>query len=186
MSDPFEPDLVLYEKVISGDHEAASTFCKRYIQKVFGLCFSILRDQSKAEETTQEAFLSFFKAIRRKKIREPAKVKAYLYQIARNLCIERYRQNGRYQKTFTEFDPEETRLMVKRNSQSSNTPENQVILEQQKLLLREKFAHLNENQREAIYLVRYENYTYKEASDIIGCKINTVKTRVNRGMLKLV
>ncbi len=185
MPDSDNPDVTLYEKVLAGDREAAYLFCRTYINKVFGLCFSKLGDRSKAEEITQEAFLKFFKAIHRNAINDSAKTKGYLFQIARNLCTDYFRQTGSKRVILTDLDNEEKQSGEAYDNRSHDTPEDLVILEQRKSIFYEKFEQLREDHRDAIYLIHIEKFTYKEAAYILNCPVNTVKTRVNRAMLKL-
>jgi len=185
MPDTVNPDVMLYEKVLAGDREAAHLFCRTYINKVFGLCLSKLGDWSKAQEITQEGFLKFFKAIRRSAINEPAKAKGYLFQIARNLCIDYLRQNGGRRKIFTNLDNEEKQPGEAYDNRSHDTPEDLVILEQRKSIFYEKLNQLSQDHRDAVYLIHIEKFKYKEAAYILDCSVNTVKTRVNRAMLKL-
>jgi len=185
MSDSVNPDVKLYEKVLAGDRRAAHLFCKTSINKVFGLCFFKLRDQSKAEEITQEAFLKFFKAMRHNEISNPAKAKGYLFQIARNLCIDYFRQIGGHQEILADLENEEKQPGGVDEKQSHGTPEDLMILEQRKSIFYEKLSLLSQEHREAIYLKHILKFSYQEIADNLDCSVNAIKSRVNRAMLKL-
>jgi RNA polymerase sigma-70 factor, ECF subfamily len=47
------------------------------------------------------------------------------------------------------------------------------------------FSSLPENQREALVLIGAEGFSYEEAAQICGCALGTVKSRVNRGRVRL-
>jgi len=56
-------------------------------------CYALTRNRAMAEDITQEAFLRFWQS---RGYREQGKAMAYLYTIARNLCMDEFRrQRGR-------------------------------------------------------------------------------------------
>ncbi len=61
---------------------------KQY-DKLLSYCYMRVRNQSLAEDIAQEAFVKFFESTG---YRNQGKELAYLYTIARNLCIDYYRK----------------------------------------------------------------------------------------------
>lgn len=57
--------------------------------KIYRYCYFRLKNQHIAEDITQETFLRFFESSSYKDMGRPL---AYLYTIARNLCIEEFRR----------------------------------------------------------------------------------------------
>ena len=57
--------------------------------KLLRYCYMKLRDRTLAEDITQEAFIRFFES---KDYHSIGKEMAYLYTIARNLCIDSFRK----------------------------------------------------------------------------------------------
>ena len=57
--------------------------------KIYRFCYFKLQNQHVAEDITQETFLRFFESDRYQDTGRPL---AYLYTIARNLCIDEYRR----------------------------------------------------------------------------------------------
>lgn len=57
--------------------------------KIYRYCYFKLKNQHLAEDITQETFLRFFQS---KSYRETGRPLAYLYTIAKNLCIEEFRR----------------------------------------------------------------------------------------------
>ena len=57
--------------------------------KIYRYCFFRLRDPDLAEDLTQETFLRFYRQI---SYEEEGKALAYLYTIARNLCLDAVRR----------------------------------------------------------------------------------------------
>lgn len=57
--------------------------------KIYRYCYFRLRNQTLAEDMTQETFLRFFEKYRHATMEQPLRC---LYTIARNLCIDEYRR----------------------------------------------------------------------------------------------
>jgi len=51
---------------------------------------------------------------------------------------------------------------------------------------RTAFAQLTDQQREALILVGASGFSYEEAAEMCGCAVGTIKSRTNRGRLRLV
>ena len=66
----------------------------RYIEKIYRFVFVKVNSQEIAEDLTSDTFLRFWQTIKnnRTDIDNP---QAFLYQIARNLVVDHYRQKGR-------------------------------------------------------------------------------------------
>ncbi len=72
----------------------------KYIAKIYRFIFLKVNSQPDAEDLTSETFLRGWKAFQnQKEIENP---QAFLYQIARNLVIDYYRQKGKVQFVSTE------------------------------------------------------------------------------------
>ena len=69
--------------------------------KIYRYCFFRLRDPDLAEDLTQETFLRFY---RQASYQEQGKALAYLYTIARNLCLDAVRR-ARPAAPLRETDP---------------------------------------------------------------------------------
>ncbi len=77
-----------------------SAIYDKYINKIYRFVFIKVNSQEIAEDLTSETFLRGWEAYKkasnphRQKIDNPS---AFLYQIARNLVIDQYREKGRFQ-----------------------------------------------------------------------------------------
>lgn len=60
----------------------------------------------------------------------------------------------------------------------ANSPEVEFIERESRLALQSLLAALSVGQRAVIELTYYHDYAYKEIAKIIGCPVNTVKTRM--------
>ena len=81
----------------------------QYIGKIFRFVFLKVNSQETAEDLTSKVFLKGWEAFKGAESKEGKKIdnpQAFLYQIARNLIIDYYREKGRAQIVSTEFAPQ--------------------------------------------------------------------------------
>src|SRR5205085_2080095 len=87
-SDRPDADLVLLAK--GGDTRAFDELVRRYQDKVFRLCFKILRHEDDASEAVQDAFLSAFRGLAN--FKAESTFSTWLYRIATNAALMKYRR----------------------------------------------------------------------------------------------
>jgi RNA polymerase sigma-70 factor (ECF subfamily) len=134
---------------------------KRFITAKFG-------NESDAEELTQEAFQKFMTVESPEKLENP---KAYLYQTAHNLALNRIRKQGRQNKY--ELD-----LKVQMNANEALTPPSPeaIISGRQDLeLVLATLQQLPEKVRRAFLLSRAEGLSYREISELMGISVSSVE-----------
>jgi RNA polymerase sigma factor (sigma-70 family) len=64
-------------------------------------------------------------------------------------------------------------------------PQEQMEKEAEKALIQKALDMLSDDKREALLLSRYKDLKYEDISDIVGCKVGTVKARVHRAIKDL-
>ena len=107
-------------------------------EKIYRYCYFKLGQRSIAEDITQETFLRFLES---DTYQNKGKSLHYLYTIARNLCIDEYRKQGRENSVGDE------------NTVDMNQSEEQIITT---VVLQEALEKLSEQDRELV-LLRYVN-----------------------------
>ena len=93
-------------------------------------------------------------------------IKAWTFTILRNIRINSYRK-----RRFEELD-EATMATMSAKANQEDTLELKEVLR--------ALESLPQAQREVISLVRASGLSYEEAAEIMGCKLGTIKSRVNR------
>jgi DNA-directed RNA polymerase specialized sigma24 family protein len=89
-SDAFESESVsdhtLVAAVRRGDDRAFEALYQRYHRRIQAYVFGMVKDHQRAEDVTQEVFVS---ALRRMRATErPIAFKPWIYEIAKNACID--------------------------------------------------------------------------------------------------
>jgi RNA polymerase sigma-70 factor (ECF subfamily) len=84
-------DAQLVERARSGDHEAFRVLVERYQGRVHRLAFRILRDDERARDASQEAFLKAYRGLARFEGR--SSFYTWLYRLVFNLCLDLRRRD---------------------------------------------------------------------------------------------
>lgn len=179
-----ESNIDLFRRVISRDRDAFGEFVEKYQQRVFNYCYLFLKNREKAEDVTQQSFVNLYEAL--DKIEAPEALVPYLFKIARNLCIDQIRRDGREIVVSPVTDENHDELTIEDYLEPNQaTPERILTDEEKKKLVNNAMNELHLNQREVIYLVHFEELTYEQVSEILECPIGTVRSRLHRGLKKL-
>jgi RNA polymerase sigma-70 factor (ECF subfamily) len=161
--------MLLYQK---GDERAFEVLYWRHQRGIFNfICHFIGGSGNQAEELLQDVFLKVVKASKRY---EPsAKFTTWLYQIARNSCIDHFRKM-KHRKTTSlaqPIDSEEEMVLESTIAGTNTSPEKAAQISELALVLKEAIAALPEDQRE-VFLMREDlNLSFAEISELIGCPV---------------
>src|SRR6478672_6362626 len=88
--DPRNTDAELVSGSIAGDKAAFAQIYDRYADRLHDFCVGMLRDRDGAADCVQDTFC--IAATRLPQLREPDKLRPWLYSIARNEALRRLRQ----------------------------------------------------------------------------------------------
>lgn len=183
--------LELFRKVKSGDLPAIKAFVEKYKKRVFSYCYVIIEDRFEAEHQAMITLETVISNVHN--IREEKKFLSYMLTIARNICLDEVKRRDREKPVSPIPDKDDTQKTLddyaeRSTDQTHNSPLTILIDEETeertKILVNMKMQELPSAQREAIYLVHYMGFTYKEAAGIARCSEETMKPRVHRGMKK--
>lgn len=132
---------------------------------------SLCGNVDRADDLVQEALLRALANIH--SFQPGTNMSAWLFTILRNHFRSEYRKrrrevedsDGHYAESLTSHPEQHGHLELTE--------------------FRKALAKLPEEQREALILVGASGFSYEEASEICGCAIGTVKSRVNRARTRL-
>ena len=86
-------DATLVAAARRGDQAAWGTIYDRYADRLHDHCWSILRDEHEAADALHDAFVNAARAL--PQLRDPSRLRPWLYAIARNEAFRRHRQRSR-------------------------------------------------------------------------------------------
>jgi RNA polymerase sigma-70 factor (ECF subfamily) len=173
--------------LVAGDTSALEVLYDRYAPSVLGFMLRIIRDRQTGEDLLQEVF---FRVWSRAASFDPRRggFPAWLFSIARNLCISRLRQ----QQTRPQIDEGgstdedgEVQDPFEHITDTSPSPLDTIWTKERSRLVREALATLPEEQRLVIELSYFEGLTRREIAARLGWAEGTVHTRARLGLQKL-
>lgn len=97
-------DMVLAQQVLSGDQDAFAVLVRRYSTPLFNFICRFLGDYDQACDVLQQVFLRFYTSLPTLGTSEP--FKPWLFQVARNCCVDELRRRKRYAIHFSQLETE--------------------------------------------------------------------------------
>jgi len=170
-----------------GDQGAFETLYRRYEKPIFSFIYRMVLSSADAEDLCQE---TFFKVIRaKKKYRKTAKFKTWLFQIALNLCRDRIRRmkfRSHLSLNSPAFSQDSNEIRTQQSiCDSSSDPTKRAQTDEMKILVRQAFTKLPQQQRTVVILRQYHDLKFSEIAEIMNCPLGTVKSLNQRGREKL-
>jgi len=178
-SGPSDEDLI--ERFQRGDLYAFDLIVKRYKDQLLNFVFRFVGNQEEAEDIVQETFLRVYR--KRHAYKRVAKFSTWIYTISGNLARTELRRRKR-RKLFsvTDMGFEDKDFEI---SDEAFNPEDRAHGILQEEIIQREIEALSPKFREVILLRDVQELSYDEISKIVNVPIGTVKSRVNRGRLKL-
>ena len=172
VSDP-EEDAVLLARVRGGDETAFGTLVTNHYDNVYGLACRMLRDQSEAEDISQDVFL---KVWNKPEAWNPdgARFSTWLYRVTANACIDRMRKKVPHP---TDYIPD--------TADPAAGPDTRLFEDQVSVKVDAAIANLPERQRLALIATYYQGLTNKEAAIVLGVTVDALESLLARARRKL-
>jgi RNA polymerase sigma-70 factor (ECF subfamily) len=174
-----DPDVVLMLRVKDGDRAAFDALIEKYGRPLLNVIARTIGRDADAEDLAQDVFVRVYRAA--PGYQPTAKFSTWLYTIARRVCLNHVRaQSLRRWLSFSggEDDPDE----APNDPPDPRTPNPAQDLERRELqrIVAQAVAALPERLRFAVVLRRYEELSYEEIADVLGCSVTAAKLRVHR------
>jgi RNA polymerase sigma-70 factor, ECF subfamily len=158
-----------------GDEAALAQLYDALSPAVYGLARRVVRDPARAEEVTQDVFLSVWRFATRF---DPAKgsARTWVLTLTHRRAVDVVRADAaasRREQQVAAYD----------------TPFDTVLEEAATRIQGEQVRNcldtLTDLQRESVLLAYYGGYTYREVSMLLDARLPTVKTRMRDGLIRL-
>jgi RNA polymerase sigma factor (sigma-70 family) len=163
-----------------GDDRAFEELYARYSQRIRGFAGRYTHDHDRAEDITQEAFISALRRLRESD--RPIAFRPWIYEIARNACIDEHRRVSRNREVPIERDGELGSL-----PSFATVPPPEVAVESKQRLddLRGAFRGLSERHHRVIVLRELEGLSYTQIGDELGMSKMVVESTLFRARRRL-
>ena len=181
MSDYELSDEVLIKKFQDGDISAYNQIVFRYKDRLHNFIYRFLNDLDRAEDLVQDTLLKLY--THKDSYQEIAKFSTWLYTIAANLARTELRKLKR-RKTFsiTELSHDDREFII---SSSDADPSADHLSQNFEKNVQQALLALPDDFKTIIILRDIQELSYDEISKIVELPLGTVKSRINRGRIKL-
>ena len=181
MSDFELSDEILIKKFQEGDVGAYNQLVSRFKDRLLNFIYRFVNDLDLAEDLVQDTLLKLY--THKDSYREIAKFSTWLYTIAANLARTELRKKKR-RKTFsvTELSREDREFII---ASSDVDPSEDLSSQNFEKSVQQALAELPDDFKTIIILRDIQELSYDEISKIVDVPLGTVKSRINRGRVKL-
>jgi len=172
-------DEDLMPLVAERDPEAFEIFYDRHGGAAYSLAYRIVGERSRAEDVTQEAFLSIWRSGARFD-RTRGSVRAWTLGIVRNRAIDALRRESGKAPKLT-FDDEG----VLEQRPSGELTDEEAMRRQEAQEVRGALRALPTEQSKVIQLAYFGGFSHSEIAEMLGMPLGTVKGRMRLGLEKI-
>ena len=173
----------LAERLIAGDPEAFDGFVEHFRSKIFRYSWIMCGQREDAEEVAQDTLLKVFENF--DQLREPARVRPWVFQIARNVGLMKRRKSVFAPARELSLDE----LMPGRDHGTlqiadwSGLPDRQALKAELSLVLDRAIRELPEIYRPVILLRDVEELSTSDTARVLDLSEDVVKQRLHRARL---
>jgi RNA polymerase sigma-70 factor (ECF subfamily) len=180
-----DPDIRLMLRVRDDDAAAFAELVERFQHRLVAVMHHLIGNADEAEDLAQEVFLRVYRT--RKKYTPKAKFSTWLFTIANNLALNSLRDRQR--RPVLPLEVRDSGPLGPRPTETTPGHEDPPAyqLQQQELtdVIREALNDLNERQRIAIVLNKFEDMNYADIAEVMGLTTKAVKSLLSRARAKL-
>jgi RNA polymerase sigma-70 factor, ECF subfamily len=153
----------------AGDGAAWDVLFRRYQLPLYVYIFELVRDEHTSLDIVQETFINAVRHLG--SLREDAKFGSWLFGIAHQKCIQRWRKQAREEMLRDE--------VAGVPAQFETAPDELLIHQEQEAELMKLLQQLPSPQRSVLLLHFVEGFPLEEIAGITGVSIGTVKSRLH-------
>jgi RNA polymerase sigma factor (sigma-70 family) len=181
--DPADSDQRLVARVRRGDDRAFELLYARYQRRIHAYVLGMVKDHGRAEDVTQEVFVS---ALRRMRATEqPLAFRPWLYQIAKNGCIDAFRRSKRTEEVSYDADEALAPADHSKLVGAGPSPDAAVAAKQDIESLCGAFGGLSETHHEILVLRELEGLSYEQIGQRMGMTRPAVESTLFRARRRL-
>ena len=176
-------DHQLVAAVRRGDDRAFEALYGRYQRRIHAYVMGMVKDHGRAEDVTQEVFVSALRRMR--ETERPIAFKPWIYEIAKNACIDQFRRSRRTEEVSLQADDGLAPGDYGRLVGSDPAPDDAVAAKQELDTLCGAFGGLSDTHHEILLLRELEGLSYREIGERMGMSRPAVESTLFRARRRL-
>jgi RNA polymerase sigma factor (sigma-70 family) len=166
--------------VREGDDHAFEQLYARYQRRIAAYVYGMVHDHGRAEDITQDVFVSALRRIRA--TNAPIAFKPWIYEIAKNACIDAFRRSRRAEEISYDADDGSERLRL---VSPGPTPDAAVDTRMSLDHLRGAFGGLSDAHHQILVMRELEGLSYREIGERLGMSRPSVESTLFRARRRL-
>jgi RNA polymerase sigma-70 factor, ECF subfamily len=182
-----DDDAKLMLRVRDDDAEAYQLLMIQYQPRLQRVLRQLVDSESLAEDLVQDVFLRVWRA--RKTYQPTAKFSTWIFHIANNVASNANRDRGRkreYQTSSGNADSQYAMPLEEMAMASTGQmPVRRLDKAERAEVVQVAVQALNQRQRTALMLSKFENLSYQEIADTMGLSVQAVKSLLSRARVNL-
>jgi RNA polymerase sigma-70 factor, ECF subfamily len=176
-----DPDVRLMLRVRADEPGAFAELVAAYQHRLVAVMHHLVGNAEEAEDLAQEVFLRVYRS--RHKYRVRSKFSTWLFTIANNLAMNSLR--SRQRKPVVPLEARDSGPLGPRPAEQlvldrAGPPAQRLQQQELAAVVRQALDGLNERQRMAVVLNKFEDMNYAEIAEVMGLTTKAVKSLLNR------
>jgi RNA polymerase sigma-70 factor (ECF subfamily) len=181
-----DPDIRLMLRVRADEPGAFEELVTRYQHRLVAVMHHLVGNAEEAEDLAQEVFLRVYRS--RLKYRPRSRFSTWLFTIANNLALNSLRSKQRkpvVPLNVSDSGPLGPRPAEQLVQDRGVGPGHQMQQQELAAVVRQALDQLNERQRMAVVLNKFEDMNYAEIAEVMGLTTKAIKSLLSRARMNL-
>jgi len=169
----------LMASIAKGDEDALEILVNRHQTSILNLTYRFIGDRTQAKDLAQEVFIRVWQSA---KSYEPrAKFTTWIYRITANLCFNQLKSaRGKRWFSFSRSNEESVTTIEETLADKGPSAEDILVEKERSRQISQALQSLPDNQKMAVILKRYDELSYQEIAQVIGCSVSAVESLLVR------
>jgi RNA polymerase sigma-70 factor (family 1) len=165
-------DRELLEELKAGNELAFANLYNRYKQPLYAYTLKMVKDTDCAKDIVHDVFIKVYE--NQHKIASPDSFKSWIFTITRNQCFTYLKKS----KNFSDLEeiqnnagPDEVSAVIQNKERSD--------------IIKGAMEKLKSEEKEAVILREYLDYSYQEIADIMNTTVSAIKAKLFKARKQL-
>ena len=177
-----EKENYLVQKIRDGDKNAFENVFKEYFTRLTNYAVGLVSDIVLAEDLVEDIF--FYIWDNREIIRVQTSLKAYLYKMTHNKCLDHLKKEKVKLKYLKEAITQQKQELDER-IEFANYYQPEIFSDEMDLKLYNAIESLPEQAKKIFIMKRFEGMSYAEISNQLNISENTIRKQMSRSLQKI-
>jgi RNA polymerase sigma-70 factor (ECF subfamily) len=174
-----DSDALLMMRVADGDRNALCSLMDKWESPLLGFIYRYVQNREAAAELTQETFVRLYEA--RARYRGDMRFSPWIFRIAANLCRNYHRWRKRHPEDMAWDEACEATNAPQQGTVREEDDPAAILARRESLSeLKNAIAAMPHDLATTLLLYYYQELSYREIAEVIGCSERGVETRLYR------